>query len=155
MEECERMKTELLKVVNIALVLVALFITSCSSGDPSKGLGAYPKAMGAADEGSTIQALRTIASAETQLKVMRGAYGNFEALTTAGLLDERFAGTTPNLKGYLFNLNANETDFTVRADPQTTETQHTTGSRHFYLDSSDNGIHVNATQSASKNDPLL
>ena len=149
------MKTEFLKAVKIAMVLAALFITSCSSGDPSKGLGVYPKAMGAADEGSAIQALRTIASAETQLKAMRGAYGNFEALTTAGLLDERFAGTAPNLKGYRFILNASETDFTVNADPQTTETQHTTGSRHFYLDSSDNAIHVNAAQSASKNDPLL
>jgi hypothetical protein len=48
-----------------------------------------------------------------------------------------------------------ESDFSVNADPQTTETQPTTGIRHFYLDSAENTLHVNPTQAASKNDPVL
>ena len=136
------------------LLICACFLTSCS-GNSSEGLGVYPKAVGAADEGSTIQALRTIASAEAQLKVTRGSYGDFDALTQAGYLDQRFAGRTPNLKGYRFTITASESDFSVNADPQTTETQPTTGSRHFYLDSSDNAVHANPKQVASKSDPVV
>lgn len=137
------------------LLICAFFLVSCSSGNSSEGLGVYPKAMGAADEGSAIQALRTIASAETQMKVTRGSYGDFDALTQAGYLDQRFAGRTPNLKGYRFTITARESDFSVNADPQTTETQPTTGSRHFYLDSSENAVHANPKQAASKNDPVV
>lgn len=139
----------------LGLCFVALVFASCSSGDSSKGLGVYPKAVGAADEASAIQALRTIATAQQELKTTRGAYGNFDALTQAGLLDARFAGSTPNLKGYRFTMNVTDSDFSVNADPQTTEAQPTTGVRHFFLDSTDNSIHVNVKQAASKDDPVL
>ena len=139
----------------LGLFFVALVLASCSSGDSSKGLGVYPKALGAADEASAIQSLRTIATAQQELKATRGAYGNFDALTQAGLLDARFAGSTPNLKGYRFTMNATDSDFSLNADPQTTEAQPTTGVRHFYLDSTDNSIHVNVRQAASKDDPVL
>ncbi len=136
------------------LVLALLFLQSCSSGD-SPRLGAYPKAVGAADETSAIQSLRTIATAQGQLKVGRGSYGDFDVLVQAGLLDQRFSGSTPNLKGYRFTMKVTDSDFTVNADPQTTESQPTTGSRHFYLDSSDNAVRANAEQPASKKDPIL
>jgi hypothetical protein len=139
----------------LGLLICAVWLAACSSGKSSEGLSVYPKAMGAADEGFAIQALRTIASAETQMKVTRGSYGDFEALTQAGYLDQRFAGPTPNLKGYRLTITASESDFSVNADPQTTETQPTTGSRHFYLDSSDNAVHANSKQPASKNDPVV
>ncbi len=139
----------------LGLLLVVVFLASCSSGNPSEGLGVYPKAMGAADEGSAIQALRTIATAEMQMKSSRGAYGDFDALTQAGYLDQRFAGRTPNLRGYRFTIKATDSEFAVNADPQTTETQPTTGSRHFYLDGSDNAVHANANQAASKADPVV
>ena len=139
----------------MAVIVCAVAFAACSSGNSSEGLGVYPKAMGAADEASAVQTLRTIATAEQQLKGMRGAYGNFEALTQAGLLDTRFAGVAPNLKGYRFSMNVTDSDFAVNADPQTTETQHTTGVRHFYLDSNDNSIHANTTQPASKSDPPI
>jgi hypothetical protein len=137
------------------LLVGVLVFASCSAGDSSKGPVVYPKALGAADEASAIQALRTIATAQQELKATRGVYGNFDALTQAGLLDARFVGSAPNLKGYRFNMNATDTDFSVNADPQTTETQPTTGVRHFYLDSADNSIHVNVGQAASRNDPAL
>src|SRR5258708_18438617 len=139
----------------VGLCAGALLLASCSSGDSSKGLGVYPKALGAADEASAIQSLRTIATAQQELKATRGAYGSFDALTQAGLLDARFAGSTPNLKGYRFNMNVTHSDSSVNADPQTTETQPATGVRHFYLDSVDNSVHVKTNQAASKNDPGL
>src|SRR5712692_8283665 len=137
------------------LFLGVLLLASCASGNSSEGLGVYPKAVSASDEGFTIQSLRTIATAEVQLKATRGSYGDFDALTQAGFLDTRFVGQTPNLKGYRYTIRASDSDFVVNADPQTNETQPTTGVRHFYLDSSENVIHVNATRPASKDDPVL
>ena len=139
----------------LGFLLGVVLLTSCSSGNSSGGLGVYPKAMGAADEASAIQALHTIATAEGQLKATRGSYGDFEALTQAGYLDQRFAGPTPNLQGYRFTLSATDAAFTVNADPQATETHPTTGTRHFYLDGSDNAVHANPTQAASKGDPVV
>jgi len=138
--------------VGLLMLLVALLLTSCSSSQP--GFGAYPKAVSAADEGFAIQALRTIATAQTQFKVTRGSYGDFDALTQAGFLDQRFASNMPMLKGYRLRMKSSENEFTVNADPEI-QPQGTTGTRHFYLDSSDNAIHVNATQTAGKSDPLL
>ena len=134
------------------MLLVALLLTSCSSSQP--GFGAYPKAVSAADEGFAIQALRTIATAQTQFKVTRGSYGDFDALTQAGFLDQRFASNMPMLKGYRLRMKSSENEFTVNADPELPR-QGATGSRHFYLESSDNAIHVNATQTAGKSDPFL
>jgi len=139
--------------VRLLLLFFAVLVASCSSSS-QQGLGVYPKAVGAADEGFAIQALRTIATAQTQFKVTRGSYGDFEALTQAGVLDQRFASATPTLKGYRLSMKSSESEFTVNADPET-QPQGTTGSRHFYLESSDNAIHVNATQTAGKNDPIL
>ena len=136
-----------------SLICLALLTFSC--GSQTEGPAVYSKAVGAADEGSAIQALRTIASAQTQAKAMRNSYGSFDTLVQLGFLDTRFSGETPNLRGYKFSMTANESRFAVNADPQVTENSPTTGSRHFYLESSDNTIHVNPTQPASRQDPML
>lgn len=141
-------------IAPLGIVLGLVLLTSCGA-NKSEGLGVYPKAMGAADEGSAIQTLRTIATAEAQLKASRGSYGDFEALTQAGYLDSRFAAPTPNQRGYRFTITASESEFSVTADPQTTETQPTTGVRHFYLEGSDNAVHANPTRAASKADPVV
>jgi hypothetical protein len=142
------------KKARLILLLGCCLLWSCSSSN-TEGLRAYPKAVGAADEGAAIQNLRTIANAQTQAKAMRNSYGDFDTLVQLGFLDRRFAGTNPNLRGYRFTIVANENDFAVTADPQTTENAPTTGSRHFYLDSSDNTIHANSTQPATRQDPSI
>ena len=139
----------------VPVFLLTIVLSSCSSGNSSGGLGVYPKAVGAADEAFAIQALRTIATAEAQLKATRGAYGDFDALTQAGVLDQRFAGNAPNLKGYRFTIIASESDFAANADPSITQTQPTTGSRHFYIDSSENNVHVSTKGPAGRVDPTL
>ena len=136
------------------LIFACCFLCSCTSSG-REGLGVYPKAVGAADEGSAIQNLRTIASAQTQAKAMRNSYGDFDTLVQLGFLDQRFAGTNPNLRGYRFTIVVNENEYSVTADPQPTENSPATGSRHFYLDSSDNVVHVNASQTAGRKDPAL
>lgn len=136
----------------IALTCLAL---SFSCSNKTEGPAVYSKAVGAADEGSAIQTLRTIASAQTQAKAMRNSYVSFDALVQLGFLDTRFSGETPNLRGYRFSMSANESQFAVNADPQISENSPTTGSRHFYFDSSDNTIHVNPSQPATRQDPPL
>ena len=137
------------------LLGAAMFLSSCTSGNSSEGLGTLPKAVSAVDETSAIQTLRTIATAQSQSRTIRGAYADFNTLVQAGFLDERFKGDAPNLRGYRFTMRTGDNDFSVNADPQTTATQPTTGGRHFYLDSTDNAVHVNQTQTASKSDPSL
>ena len=136
------------------LLLACCFLSSCSS-EGSEGVRALPKAVNAADEASAIQALRTIASAQTQAKAMRNAYADFDTLVQLGFLDRRFAGTNPNIRGYRFSVVAKPDEFAVNADPEASQTAPTTGSRHFYMDSGDNAIHVNSTQTATRQDPLL
>jgi len=138
-----------------ATALICLTVLSLSCGNKAEGPAVYSKAVGAADEGSAIQTLRTIASAQTQAKAMRNSYASFDTLVQLGFLDTRFAGETPNLRGYRFSMTANESQFAVNADPQITENSPTTGSRHFYFDSSDNTIHVNPSQPATRHDPPL
>ena len=132
-----------------------LLLAACSGSSSSEGVNALPKSIAAADETSAIQTLRTISSAQTQAKVTRGSYADFAALAQAGFLDDRFATSTPVLRGYQFTMKVSDTEFSVNADPQTTETQPNTRSRHLYLDSNDNAIHVNPTATASKSDPSL
>lgn len=86
---------------------------------------------------------------------MRNSYGNFDALVQLGFLDERFAGNNPNLRGYRFSITANETEFAVNADPQSSASAPSASGRHFYLDSKDNVIHVNSSQPATRQDPAL
>ena len=150
-------------LVGLIVFPLAIWSIGCSSGSSSgssagnspDGLNAYPRALGASDEASAIQALRTIATAQTQAKVIRGSYGDFMVLTSAGLLDSRFASASPNLRGYRFTMNVADSDYSVNADPQPTGNQPATGVRHFYLDSSDNVIRVNSSQPATKNDQQL
>jgi len=135
-------------------LLLLVFLNSCTT-DSTGGAGAYPKTVSAADETSAIQTLRTIATAQAQARATRGSYGDFSTLVQAGFLDQRFASETPILRGYRFRMTAGESDFSVTADPQTAEGQATSSSRHFYLDSTDNVIHANGTQTASRTDPAL
>lgn len=132
-----------------ALLVIALFVCSCSSSAPGNR-GTLQKAVDAADESATIQTLRTIVSAQTQAKAIRGSYADFPGLVDGGFLDARFSNATPTLKGYRFSLSAGTGEFSINADPV-----NPASGRHFYIDSNDQTIHVNPTAGASKSDPTL
>ena len=148
------MKTHLHLTSIVWLLLACCWLSSCSS-EGSEGVRALPKAVNTADETSAIQSLRTISSAQTQAKAMRNSYADFDTLVELGFLDRRFSGSNPNLRGYRFSIVAKQDEFAVTADPQPSATAPTTGTRHFYLDSNDNVIHVNVTQTATRQDPPL
>lgn len=143
-----------MKNLKLIGILAFLLLGSCSSGS-SPGMGALPKSVSAVDETSAIQTLRTIATAQAQARGTRGSYADFNTLVQAGLLDPRFSGDAPTLRGYRFTMTAAENDFSVNADPQPSQAPETVGGRHFYLDAAENVVRVNATQRASKNDPAL
>lgn len=136
------------------LALIGVFLlTSCSRDSSSEAVNGLPKSIAAADETYAIQTLRTISSAQAQAKVTRGAYADFAGLTQAGFLDERFSTNSPVLQGYRFTMKVSDAEFSVNADPQTA--QPNSRSRHLYLESSDNTVHVNPAAAASRNDPSL
>lgn len=137
-------------ITALAFALVVLLISSCGS---SEGLNSYTKAVGAADEAFAIQTIRSIATAQEQYRAVHGEYGSFAALTKAGMLDTRFAGDSPTMRGYRFTMNAGATSFSLNADPQATESQPAIGVRHFFRDSNDGVIRSNSKQPASASDP--
>ena len=140
---------------SLFLAVACLLFASCARSSSSDGLGALPKSVAAADETSAIQTLRTVATAQAQSKVIKGSYGDFNALAQAGYLDARFAAATPVSRGYRFTMTVTDAEFTLNADPEPSQSPPNSRSRHLYLDSSDNVIHVNSNQAATRNDPVL
>ena len=136
-------------ILRWALLGLGLFVLSCSSSAPGNR-GTLQKAVDAADETSTIQTLRTIFSAQTQAKAIRGSYADFPGLVDGGFLDARFSNSAPTLKGYRFSMSAGAGEFSVNADPIDAAI-----GRHFYLDSNEETIHVNPTAPASRSDAAL
>ena len=142
---------ELMIVIAIIGILIAVGVTG------------WRAAVRSANEAAAIKTLRTIA--EQQMLYynahQRSSFGTFEEMLKENLLDERFAGTTPVVEGYVFTMKvipkstAQQAGYTVNASPQVTEGVAATGKNHFYLDSNSNTIHVNATQPATSSDPPI
>ncbi len=109
------------------------------------------------DEGAAIANLRAISRAQTTYSISNpGDYATFEQLATGGYLDGRFNKSKPKFYGYVFTMNvtpksaSQEGSFSLNADPELQA-----GGRHFYLDSSRETIHVNATQTATASDAAV
>lgn len=145
-----------LRVVLFTLA-VGLFSTSCQSYTDTT-----VKSKSAANETLAISALRTISSAQTSYSVSHdGDFGTFEELVKAGHLAVRFSGNSPVVGGYVLTMKVSPKDssgsaasYAVNADPETSVAAGSTGTRHFFMDST-NTIHVNAKQSAGAGDPQL
>ena len=131
-------------------LMLAVLMFACSAENSSNRPGTLQKAVEAADETAAVQTLRTITSAQAQAKAIRGSYADFNGLVEGGFLDQRFANSSPTLRGYRFTISSNADEFSVNADPDGRLT-----GRHLYTDSTDNVIHVNSTASANRNDPAL
>src|SRR5262249_36627678 len=142
---------ELMIVIAIIGILIAVGITG------------WRAAVRSANEAAAIKTLRSIA--EQQMLYFNGhqrsTFGTFDEMLKENLLDTRFAGTTPVVDGYVYNMKvipkstAQQAGYTVNADPQVTEGVGATGKNHFYVDSDTNTIHVNANQPATVSDPPI
>jgi prepilin-type N-terminal cleavage/methylation domain-containing protein len=142
---------ELMIVIAIIGILIAVGVTG------------WRAAVRSANEAASIKTLRTIA--EQQMLYynahQRKSFGTFDEMLKENLLDTRFAGTTPVVDGYVYNMRVipksttEQAGFAVNADPQVSEGVSATGKNHFYMDSETNTIHVNETQPATATDPPI
>src|SRR5467141_1975792 len=99
---------ELLIVVAIILIIATIAIPSLL------------RSRQAANESSAVANTRTINTAEvTYLSSAGGNYGGVPELVTAGLLDSRFTGP---VSGYGFSMPSVNSNYTVNAEPKTTNT---------------------------------
>ena len=142
---------ELMIVIAIIGILIAVGVTG------------WKAAVKSANEAAAIETLRTIAEQHMLYynSHQRSAFGTFDEMLKENMLDTRFAGTTPVVEGYVFQMRTipksttNQPGYVVNADPQVTEGVGATGKNHFYFDSDSNSIHVNATQPATVADPPI
>ena len=142
---------ELMIVIAIIGILIAVGVTG------------WKAAVKSANEAAAIKTLRTIA--EQQMLYynshQRSTFGTFDEMLKENMLDTRFAGTTPVVEGYVFQMRiipkstSTQPGYAVNTDPQVTEGVSATGKNHFYLDSDSNTIHVNPTQPATATDPPI
>ena len=142
---------ELMIVITIIGILIAVAIP------------VWRAAVRSANETAAARTLRAVA--EEQLLYynahQRRSFGTFDELLRDHLLDPRFAGSNPAIEGYIFTTriipksNTQPAGYSINADPLVTEGISATGTNHFYLESDTNMIHVNGSQPATGNDPLL
>src|SRR3977135_1912028 len=114
---------ELMIVIAIIGILIAVGVTG------------WKAAVKAANEAAAIKTLRTIA--EQQMLYynahQRSTFGSFDEMLKEHLLDTRFAGTTPVVEGYVFQMRVipksttSQPGYAVNADPQVTEGVGATG----------------------------
>ena len=117
------------------------------------------KGVTSADDTAALAALKAIGLAERSYNITNaGEYGTLQQLTSANLLDKRFMSNKP-VKDYVFTLNViakapggADGSYTCNVDPDPSGPP---GGKHFYLDSTSNDIHVNASQAATATDPTL
>jgi prepilin-type N-terminal cleavage/methylation domain-containing protein len=142
---------ELMIVIAIIGILIAVGVTG------------WKAAVKSANESAAIATLRSIA--EQQMLYynshQRSTFGTFDEMLKENLLNTKFAGTTPVVEGYVFQMRiipkstTTQPGYVVNADPQVTEGVSATGKNHFYVDSDSNTIHVNPTQPATATDPPI
>lgn len=142
----------------LGMLLCALLLAGC--GTSRESANTYTRANTAADETSAAQTLKTISAAQMSFFAGHGEYGSFEDLTSSGLLDNRFAGHTPQVGGYVFTIKlapssgSDPAMYAAYADPKTPASG-ATAARHLYMDSTSSVIHANASQPATATDPAF
>src|ERR1051325_715936 len=145
----------MVRVCTVALVLItSLWLLSCQNY--TSGL---VQTAGRADEAVVLSNLHSITAAENAYNLSNCSYGTFEQLTNGGFLDSRFQGERPSLNQYSYTVTVTEksadaatASYSCNADHERTGDR---AGRHFYIDSTSNNIHVNATQPASATDEIL
>src|SRR3977135_54264 len=114
---------ELMIVIAIIGILIAVGVTG------------WKAAIKSANEAAAVKSLRTIA--EQQMLYYNGhnrsTFGTFDEMLKDGLLDTRFAGTTPVVEGYVFTMKVTprsttqQASYAINTDPQQSEGVAATG----------------------------
>ena len=116
----------------------------------------YRSAARAGVEAATVQQVKTIAAAEAQYFISHNrTFGTLDQLIGDKMLSRKFDGHPALIDGYVFNLTVSQKPngfswYQITADPQ----NESWVGRHFYLDSDDGRVRVNADRPAGPSDPL-
>ena len=126
------------------------------------GVPAWKMVVRRGNETAAIQTLDNLRKIQADYSIgHRGSYGTFPELIKEGSLDERFAGDSPVVAGYIFTMKvtpkstSQPASYIINADPQVGEGINATGKRHFYLDPSISTIRENPDQPATASDPPI
>lgn len=124
---------------------------------------AWQAVMRSGNETSAAQSLEKIRTFQSQYAAKnRGKFATFDELIRTVQLDERFAGESPVVNGYVFKMTIEEPSttkpafYSITADPQVGEGLQSTGTRHFYTDSTLSTIRTTEENRPAKaDDPSL
>src|ERR1043166_4335588 len=142
---------ELMIVIAIIGILIAV------------GVNGWKAAVKSANEAAAIKTLRTIAEQQMLFynSHQRSTFGTFDEMLKEHLLDTRFAGTTPVVEGYVFQMRVipksttSQPGYSVNADPQVTEGVGATGKNLFLCATDTNPIQVKGTPPATAAAPPI
>ena len=148
-------RTQKIIIGVVVAVLLGLFVIGALVGVAVSG---WKSAVRSGNEAAALQNLKTIAAVEVQyFNSHNRTFGTFEQLAKEQMSDRRFSANPPNVDGYVFILKvipkttSQPSSYTLNADPESDRT----GNNHFYLDSTEGSIRVNADQPAGASDPPL
>ncbi len=135
------------------MVIVLLLVTSISFSACQTYTTGLKQDVARANELAAMAALHAIALAQQTYSVSNGGkYGTLQQLVEGGFLDPNISNAEK--KDYVFTVavgqkpgSAGEEFYSCNADPKDKP------GRHFYIDSTSRGVHVNPTQPATSTDP--
>ncbi|MEJ7623252.1 MAG: prepilin-type N-terminal cleavage/methylation domain-containing protein [Pyrinomonadaceae bacterium] len=92
----------------------------------------------------------------------KGNFATFDELIAKNGLDEKFAGESPLINGYIFKLTvvpnsaSAPSSYSITADPQVGDGLSSTGTRHYYTDSNLSTIKgIDENRPAKADDPSI
>jgi type II secretory pathway pseudopilin PulG len=143
-------------LIGLAIAFVAvLFMLGFFLGVAVYG---WKKAMRAGNETATVQNMETIAAIEAQYFTLHNRrFATIDQLVAEQMMSSKFVGNPPVADGYVLTLKLTGkktepgSSYTLNGDPIDDDY----GKKHFYLDSSSAGLHVNPDKAAGPNDPLV
>lgn len=120
----------------IVIAIIALLI--------GVGVPAWQSMVRSGNETTAIQSISTIRILQSQYASKhQGRFApNFDELIKSVQLDDKFAGESPVVNGYIFVMTVQEPSgsqpafYSIKANPQVSEGITATGTRWFYFDSS-------------------
>jgi prepilin-type N-terminal cleavage/methylation domain-containing protein len=132
----------------IVIAIIALLI--------GVGIPAWKAMINNGNETTAVQTIQTIKTLQSSYASRhQGKFAaNFDELIKSVQLDEKFKGERPVVNGYVFSMTVEEPSptrpafYSVNADPQVSEGVQSTGTRHFYFDST-----LGTTKSTEDNRP--
>ena len=132
----------------IVIAIIALLI--------GVGIPAWKAMINNGNETTAVQTIQTIKTLQSSYASRhQGKFAaNFDELIKSVQLDEKFKGERPVVNGYVFSMTVEEPSanrpafYSVNADPQVSEGIQSTGTRHFYFDST-----LGTTKSTEDNRP--